>query len=105
MCCRHENIVPALAYCAHPPCLVYPLFEAGSLHDVLNDGAHELANARDCGLRHSACVGVLADPDPDKTANRAQVQGVQCSVLSERMIQMNDACVQRCKARERIDRR
>jgi hypothetical protein len=39
MCCRHENIVPAFAYCADPPCLVYPLFEAGSLQDVLEDGA------------------------------------------------------------------
>jgi hypothetical protein len=38
VCCRHENIVPAFAYCADPPCLVYPLFEAGSLQDLLEDG-------------------------------------------------------------------
>jgi hypothetical protein len=42
---------------------------------------HELASTSDCGLRHSASIGVLAHADLDKTANRAQVQGVQCSVV------------------------
>lgn len=37
--CRHPNIVPLLAFCAEPPCIVMPFIGGGSLEVLLLDAA------------------------------------------------------------------